>query len=151
MKPIKQLSWFNIMSSISKLPKNNINWIISMLHRNNKQKVIVLIMFFWEGKASGIRNPIGIKGMILPRIFIKGIPEFISLIYVLIVLKGTRFIANSPWFLHIILLCTVLKTLYISPLNLNTIKISTNSIYKKNIFFQATLNTVEDLRNFKIE
>jgi len=78
MNPIKQLSRFRIMSSTSKLPKKKINWRISMLSINKKQEINVLTIFLWEGKAAGIRNPIGIKGMIFPRIFLKAIPNLIS-------------------------------------------------------------------------
>ena len=78
------------MSSISKLPKNKINWRISTLSMSKKQEIIVLIIFLWEGKAIDIRNPNGIKGMILPKMFIKATLKLKSLIYVSIVLKGTK-------------------------------------------------------------
>ena len=79
MKPIKQLSRFSKMSSISKTPKEKINWIVSILNINKKQVIIVLIIFLWEGNAMGNRNPIGIKGIILPKIFMRAMPKFISL------------------------------------------------------------------------
>ena len=56
----------------------------------SKQEAIVLIIFLWDGNAIGIRKPIGINGMILPRIFLKAMPKLKSLVYAKIVLKRNQ-------------------------------------------------------------
>ena len=139
------------MSSISKLPKNKISWRISTLRMSKKQEIIVLIIFLWEGKAIGSRNPIGIKGMILPKIFIKATLKLKSLTYVSIVQKGTKFANDSPWFLRIIFDCIVLITSCMSPLNLITIKFSTNNMYIEKRNFQISLNILKNYLNSKFD